>query len=639
MVTPANVDLPMDVAQQLNESLEHLKGKGNSGDIDFKLVDSANGSELSDLKESEKTTPREGDQGHGMGPPSAGGNVPFMGLNPYVSLLNKAKLDIDGNLDQIMYDWTPEESTCRRRLVQFWRRHENNHIICGFKPVANAERVQNSIVVSCIYWDDKSDFFITSVDCIYLLEALIGVRFTVEEKNRIRRNLEGFRPLTVSKSKEDSVAFFKLIMSFPSPKPRNIEKDVKVFYWRVLAFALKKIISKYTASYSTTASISLETYPGSALAHTANSMRTDKRAQSTNRNVFGGNEGMHQQAQSQQQHPTGMYSMPAVSNPLYLQSMMMLQTPNAALLSTGNGQGPNGGAQDTGTPDYLQQYRLSEQQRRFSTSVLAASNVSQWLQQQMQDGSANAAVASSYMAHANSNQTINPIHLHASSNTVQDMSRYLSIQQGLSTGQQAQVQVQSQSQHHQLALNAQGMPDGNMHPAYLATASMVNGGTGFPADGVAQYIQSNTSGSNANDPMLGTVAARRHSVADPYNAEYSLQHQRRAMAMMKAFQQQESHGPNGNGSVNTANDKGSRSDTKGMSKNGAVRRVKTSHQQQIPNPKIPVPSADEVVQQQLLTSFVMATNESAETETGEKSHGSISSLDSAKSINLSGEDD
>jgi hypothetical protein len=35
-----------------------------------------------------------------------------------------------------------------------------------------------------------------------VLEQLIAVRFTVEEKNRIRRNLEEFKPDTVSKSKE-----------------------------------------------------------------------------------------------------------------------------------------------------------------------------------------------------------------------------------------------------------------------------------------------------------------------------------------------------------------------------------------------------------------------------------------------------
>ncbi|EHL03282.1 hypothetical protein M7I_0497 [Glarea lozoyensis 74030] len=41
-------------------------------------------------------------------------------------------------------------------------------------------------------------------------------------------------------------------MGFPTPKPRNIEKDVKVFHWKDLAAALKKIIGKYSASPSST---------------------------------------------------------------------------------------------------------------------------------------------------------------------------------------------------------------------------------------------------------------------------------------------------------------------------------------------------------------------------------------------------
>ncbi|KAJ1916263.1 hypothetical protein H4219_003883 [Mycoemilia scoparia] len=167
----------------------------------------------------------------------------------YMSLLNKANITFDGNLDTMMYNWTPKERQRQRRLVQLWRQPQVNNIRCTFKAVDVADRALNSTIVSCIYWEEKQDFFITSVDCIYLLEALISVRFTVEEKNRIRRNLEGFRPLTVSKCKPDSSRFFKLIMSFPNPKPRNIEKDVKVFSWKILPYALKKIIGKYTASY------------------------------------------------------------------------------------------------------------------------------------------------------------------------------------------------------------------------------------------------------------------------------------------------------------------------------------------------------------------------------------------------------
>ncbi|KAF9394750.1 hypothetical protein CPC16_010400 [Podila verticillata] len=67
--------------------------------------------------------------------------------------------------------------------------------------------------------------------------------------------------------KPESAEFFKLIMSFPNPKPRNIEKDVKVFPWKVLPYALKKIIGKYTASYSSTASIQTDAFHNANFPH------------------------------------------------------------------------------------------------------------------------------------------------------------------------------------------------------------------------------------------------------------------------------------------------------------------------------------------------------------------------------------
>lgn len=148
-------------------------------------------------------------------------------------------------------NWAPEEWDNRRRLVQFWREQNGVEIRCTFDTVSQGERISTNsghIVVSCIYWAERNDCFITSVDCIHLLESIMDIRFSVEEKNRVRRNLEGFRPLTVSKCKAESADFFKLIMGFPNPKPRNIEKDVKVFPWKTLPYALKKIVTKYTAS-------------------------------------------------------------------------------------------------------------------------------------------------------------------------------------------------------------------------------------------------------------------------------------------------------------------------------------------------------------------------------------------------------
>ena len=176
-------------------------------------------------------------QAHGSTGPSA--------FNPYIVYPHKAVLKLNGDLDSMTQGWTTEEWTAKRRLVQFWRSQNGSTIDADFAPTSLDNGPPKGIIISCIWWEERNECFVTSVDTIYLLESLVAVRFTVEEKNRIRRNLEGFRPMTVSKAKLDSEEFFKVIMGFPNPKPRNIEKDVKVFPWKILAPALKKIISKY----------------------------------------------------------------------------------------------------------------------------------------------------------------------------------------------------------------------------------------------------------------------------------------------------------------------------------------------------------------------------------------------------------
>ncbi|KAF4612609.1 hypothetical protein G7Y89_g15570 [Cudoniella acicularis] len=173
------------------------------------------------------------------------GGHPGSHFNAYALYPHKAKLEIQGDLDAMAQNWSEEEWDSKRRLVHFRRSQAGSTITTTFQPVSVDERPPNSVCISCIYWEEKQECFVTSVDTIYLLEQLVAARFTVEEKNRIRRNLEGFRPLTVSKGKSDSEEFFKVIMAFPTPKPRNIEKDVKVFHWKDLASALKKIIGKY----------------------------------------------------------------------------------------------------------------------------------------------------------------------------------------------------------------------------------------------------------------------------------------------------------------------------------------------------------------------------------------------------------
>ncbi|KZT68319.1 hypothetical protein DAEQUDRAFT_339343 [Daedalea quercina L-15889] len=157
-----------------------------------------------------------------------------------------ASLVLETNLESMTKDWEKSEHDAGRRLVHFSRVQEGSTLKVSCETRMQEDYVEGATVISCIYRKDTDSCYVTSVDIIFLLERLVGQEFDIEEKNRIRRNLEGFRPKTVSKNRPDSSDFFLQIMNFASPKPRNIEKDLKVFDWSVLPQALEKIISRYT---------------------------------------------------------------------------------------------------------------------------------------------------------------------------------------------------------------------------------------------------------------------------------------------------------------------------------------------------------------------------------------------------------
>ena len=156
-------------------------------------------------------------------------------------------LDITTPLDDFCFDWDESELNAGRRLVRFRRLQDGNKLIVSAERISQADYDPDNIVISCIYRQETDSCCVTSVDIIHLLQRLVEADFEVDEKNRIRRNLEGLRPTTVSKTRPGFESFFQRIMDFPDPKPRKIEKDVKVFDWKLLPHALDKILSKYVS--------------------------------------------------------------------------------------------------------------------------------------------------------------------------------------------------------------------------------------------------------------------------------------------------------------------------------------------------------------------------------------------------------
>lgn len=151
------------------------------------------------------------------------------------------------DLESMIHDWTPEEIEDERRLVSFsFTRISPTDYEVTFDPIKKKDFTNNEPIISCILWKERNMHIATSVDIILILEYLVQESFTIEEKNRVRRNLLSLKPLTVSKSDKHCERFFKLLMNMENPRPRNIEKDLKVFKWSDLIDAFNKVISKYS---------------------------------------------------------------------------------------------------------------------------------------------------------------------------------------------------------------------------------------------------------------------------------------------------------------------------------------------------------------------------------------------------------
>ena len=162
-------------------------------------------------------------------------------------------LEVRGNLDAMGDNWTPEERSAERRIVRFWREPHGSTINVFFTPLRADEHGSSTEMderrISCIYWGKKDDYYVTSVDAISLLELVFDTSHDVDEKNRIRRNLETFEPDTIRKSKPETERFFELIMGFPEPRPSKIKKSVKVFTWSIIKEALNKVVNKFVCAY------------------------------------------------------------------------------------------------------------------------------------------------------------------------------------------------------------------------------------------------------------------------------------------------------------------------------------------------------------------------------------------------------
>jgi hypothetical protein len=154
-------------------------------------------------------------------------------------------LEFAGALHTLCENWSDEELEIGRRLAKFTTIREGSNFILSCEVIRQEAYDPEDVVISCIYYKCTDAFYVTSVDILYLFENVADEALGTSEKTRLRRNIQSFLPTRVEKADRDYGELYTQIMKFPPPKPRTIEKKIKVFRWVLLEDILSKIASKY----------------------------------------------------------------------------------------------------------------------------------------------------------------------------------------------------------------------------------------------------------------------------------------------------------------------------------------------------------------------------------------------------------
>lgn len=143
-----------------------------------------------------------------------------------------------------------------RRLVRFSRKQIGRVVTLSFELVTSYSKedddAENKIIISCLLPPEQKFHFITSVDFVRLISMLVNPttkKLSIEEKNRVRRSLEVFQPLTLKKHEASTAGIFNYLMCLHTPRPFTIAKDIKMFEWYTLEDGLAKILAKYVSEF------------------------------------------------------------------------------------------------------------------------------------------------------------------------------------------------------------------------------------------------------------------------------------------------------------------------------------------------------------------------------------------------------
>jgi hypothetical protein len=167
------------------------------------------------------------------------------------------QVNLEGDIESMIEDWSEQEVKAGRRLVCFEREQEAHIVRLRFhaQPPNTLLTRDKEPIISCIKWpDERHGYFVTSFDILKLSEFILNRSMGTELKNRARRNMAYINCETLPKVKSEVERqltpleeAFTHVMHFEDPKPRSIEKSIKIYDWSYLMKCINKILSRWVS--------------------------------------------------------------------------------------------------------------------------------------------------------------------------------------------------------------------------------------------------------------------------------------------------------------------------------------------------------------------------------------------------------
>ncbi|KAJ3219175.1 hypothetical protein HK099_004806 [Clydaea vesicula] len=165
---------------------------------------------------------------------------------PKMCYISELKFNFE-DLKSMLQNWTTQECLERRRIVKIQAFKPNEKVV-NFKVFTS--NLSNSLpkiegtrvsILKIPNSPETANYFLSSYDILKLCVNLVKINLYENEKNKLKRIMDGFANVTLKKNTK----LFEVVMRMTDPSPRYVRTELKLFLWMEIPKIMLAILEWY----------------------------------------------------------------------------------------------------------------------------------------------------------------------------------------------------------------------------------------------------------------------------------------------------------------------------------------------------------------------------------------------------------